>query len=81
MMVTLKPSILNFHVRCPQEGRQNVKLYLHQETTSIQQPRGYGIQANGQDFYDLLNTWLTHYLYGVDNQVENLPAVLAQNNT
>ena len=37
-------------------------------------------QANGQDFYDLLNTWLTHYLYGVENQVENLPAVLAQNN-
>ena len=42
--------------------------------------RGYGITANGQDFYDLLNTWLTHYLYGVDNHVESLPAVLAQNN-
>ena len=29
---------------------------------------------------DRLNTWLTHYLYGVDNHVESLPAVLAQNN-
>ena len=27
-----------------------------------------------------LNTWLSHYLYGVDNQVDKLPAVLAQNN-
>ena len=61
---------------------QNVKLYLHQgdHVYPAAMSRGYGIQANGQDFYDLLNTWLTHYLYGVDNQVENLPAVLAQNN-
>ncbi len=40
--------------------------------------RGYGITANGQDFYDLLNTWLTHYLYGVDNR--QLASGLAQNN-
>ena len=61
---------------------QNVKLYLHQgdHVYPAAMSRGYGIQANGQDFYDLLNTWLTHYLYGVENQVENLPAVLAQNN-
>ena len=61
---------------------QDVKLYLHQgdHVYPAAMSRGYGIQANGQDFYDLLNTWLTHYLYGVDNQVENLPAVLAQNN-
>ena len=61
---------------------QDVKLYLHQgdHVYPAAMSRGYGIQANGQDFYDLLNTWLTHYLYGVDNHVENLPAVLAQNN-
>ena len=61
---------------------QDVKLYLHQgdHVYPAAMSRGYGIQANGQDFYDLLNTWLTHYLYGVENQVENLPAVLAQNN-
>ena len=61
---------------------QDVKLYLHQgdHVYPAAMSRGYGITANGQDFYDLLNTWLTHYLYGVDNHVENLPAVLAQNN-
>ena len=61
---------------------QNVKLYLHQgdHVYPAAMSRGYGIQANGQDFYDLLNTWLSHYLYGVENQVDKLPAVLAQNN-
>ena len=61
---------------------QDVKLYLHQgdHVYPAAMSRGYGITANGQDFYDLLNTWLTHYLYGVDNHVESLPAVLAQNN-
>lgn len=61
---------------------QDVKLYLHQgdHVYPVAMSRGYGITANGQDFYDLLNTWLTHYLYGVDNHVESLPAVLAQNN-
>ena len=61
---------------------QDVKLYLHQgdHVYPAAMSRGYGITANGQDFYDLLNTWLTHYLYGVDNHDESLPAVLAQNN-
>ena len=61
---------------------QDVKLYLHQgdHVYPAAMSRGYGITANGQDFYDLLNTWLTHYLYGVDNHVESLPVVLAQNN-
>ena len=61
---------------------QDVKLYLHQgdHVYPAAMSRVYGITANGQDFYDLLNTWLTHYLYGVDNHVESLPAVLAQNN-
>ena len=61
---------------------QDVKLYLHQgdHVYPAAMSRGYGITAKGQDFYDLLNTWLTHYLYGVNNHVESLPAVLAQNN-
>ncbi|MGT2846817.1 CocE/NonD family hydrolase [Streptococcus massiliensis] len=61
---------------------QNVKMYLHQgdHIYPAKMSLGYGITAKGQDFYDLLNTWLSHYLYGVDNQVEKMPAVLAQNN-
>ena len=35
--------------------------YLHQgdHVYPAAMSRGYGINANGQDFYDLLNTWLT----------------------
>ena len=37
---------------------QDVKLYLHQgdHVYPAAMSRGYGITANGQDFYDLLNT-------------------------
>ena len=40
---------------------QDVKLYLHQgdHVYPAAMSRGYGIQANGQRFHDLLNTWLT----------------------
>ncbi len=56
-------------------SRKQVKMSLPistKEITSIQRLcHGMGITVNGQDFYDQLNTWLTHYLYGVDN-VEKL---------
>ena len=61
---------------------QDVKLYLHQgnHINPAAVSRGFGITANKQDFYDLLNTWFSHYLYDVENDVSKLPAVLAQNN-
>lgn len=61
---------------------QNVKLYLHQgdHVHPAAISRGYGIKANNQDFYDLLNIWFSHYLYDVKNDVSKLPTVLAQNN-
>ena len=61
---------------------QDVKLYLHQgnHINPAAISRGFGITANKQDFYDLLNTWFSHYLYDVENDVSKLPAVLAQNN-
>ena len=61
---------------------QDVKLYLHQgnHINPAAVSRGFGITANKQDFYDLLNIWFSHYLYDVENDVSKLPAVLAQNN-
>lgn len=38
------------------------------------------LQLTSKIFYDLLNTWFSHYLYDVENDVSKLPAVLAQNN-
>ena len=35
---------------------------------------------NGVLWQDLMNAWLAHYLYDIDNGAENLPAVLVQSN-
>ena len=58
------------------------KMYLHQgeHIYPAKMSQGYGIQRNGQDYYDLLNEWFSHYLYDVDNKVESLPAVMVQDN-
>ena len=58
------------------------KMYLHQgeHIYPAKMSQGYGIQRNGQDYYDLLNEWFSHYLYDVDNKVESLPPVMVQDN-
>ena len=59
-----------------QKAGKPVKLVLHQnghETLN-------GISVNGRVWEDILNTWLSHYLYDVDNHAEELPDVLAQSN-
>ena len=39
-----------------------------------------GMLINGIFWQDLMNGWLAHFLYDVDNNAEDLPAVLAQSN-
>lgn len=58
------------------------KMYLHQgeHIYPAKMSQGYGIQRNGQDYYDLLNEWFSHFLYNVDNKVESLPPVMVQDN-
>ncbi|GGE35119.1 CocE/NonD family hydrolase [Streptococcus himalayensis] len=61
---------------------QLTKLYLHQgnhiEPTALVSTDENG--KNKRVFFDLLNSWFSHYLYDVPNDVESLPAVTAQNN-
>ncbi len=46
----------------------DVKLYLHQGDPYQQLCHGdTAYRQRSGDFYDLLNTWLTHCLYIVDN--------------
>jgi len=52
------------------------KLVLHQNGHSDL----YGVMINGELWEDTVNRWLSHYLYGVDNGVENMSAVLVQSN-
>ena len=55
---------------------KTVKLLLHQGGHIS--PGGYSI--NGMAWEKLLNIWLSHYLYGVENGAELLPEVMAQSN-
>ncbi|MBF0992764.1 MAG: prolyl oligopeptidase family serine peptidase [Granulicatella sp.] len=58
------------------------KMYLHQgdHVYPAAMSHNFGIQRNGQDYYDLLNEWFSHFLYNVDNKVESLPPVMVQDN-
>ena len=64
-----------------QAGR-NVKLVLHQgpHITPTMPNKGYGILIDGQFYDDVVNRWISHYLYGQANGAEDMPAVLVQSN-
>ncbi|MEG2455944.1 MAG: CocE/NonD family hydrolase, partial [Oscillospiraceae bacterium] len=60
---------------------QNTKLLLHQGTHVTPTQSGKGELYIGDQLYDdILNKWFSHYLYGVENGIENMPTVTAQNN-
>ena len=42
--------------------------------------KNYGILIDGKFYDDIVNEWISHYLYDIDNNAENMPAVLAQDN-
>ena len=45
-------------------------------------PPGACPSSSGEESYDaILNQWFSHYLYGLDNGVEDMAAVTAQSNT
>ena len=59
-----------------QKAGKPVKLVLHQGGhISLD---NYSI--NGTVWLEIMNQWLSHYLFGVENNAESLPEVLAQNN-
>lgn len=55
---------------------QPYKLVLHQDGHTI--PNGMVI--DGVLWQQIMNKWLSHYLYDVDNGIENMPAVSVQSN-
>ena len=65
-----------------QKAGQTVKAILHQgpHITPTMPNKGYGILIDGKFYDDIVNEWLSHYLYGVENQAEDIPAVLVQTN-
>lgn len=69
------------HTAFEQAG-QTVKLILHQgpHITPTMANKNYGILIDGKFYDDIVNEWITHYLYRVENGAEKMPEVLAQTN-
>ena len=59
------------------------KILLHQDGhLTPTYPSGGLSFLIGEESYDaILNQWFSHYLYGLDNGVEDMAAVTAQSNT
>lgn len=64
------------------QAGQNVKLMLHQgpHITPTMPNKKYGILVDGKFYDDIVNKWISHYLYDVDNHAEEMPEVLVQTN-
>ena len=69
------------HTAFEQAG-QTVKLILHQgpHITPTMANKNYGILIDGKFYDDIVNEWISHYLYDVENGAEEMPEVLAQTN-
>lgn len=59
-----------------------VKTILHQgpHITPTMANKNYGILINGKFYDDIVNEWISHYLYDVENDAEAMPEVLVQTN-
>ena len=72
--VTTKQSDLM--VRAFARAGQPWKLVLHQDGHNVLS----GMIVGGELWEETVNKWLSHYLYGVDNGIENMKAVTVQSN-
>ena len=63
-----------------QEAGVPAKILLHQDghLTPSYPAQSYEFYIDGESYNNILNRWFSHYLYGVDNGVENMAAVTAQ---
>ena len=58
------------------EVHKNYKLVLHQDGHNFLD----GVIVNGYLWQDVVNMWLSHYLYDIENGIENFPTVSVQSN-
>lgn len=64
------------------EAGTTVKTILHQgpHITPTMANKNYGILIDGKFYDDIVNEWISHYLYDVENGAEAMPEVLVQTN-
>ncbi|MCR5402379.1 MAG: hypothetical protein K6E91_00970, partial [Butyrivibrio sp.] len=59
-----------------EKAGKDYKLVLHQDGHNILN----GHIVNGELWQSIMNKWLSHYLYDVDNNIEDMPKVSVQSN-
>lgn len=64
------------------QSGQTVKTIVHQgpHITPTMPNKNYGILIDGKFYDDIVNEWISHYLYDVENNAESMPEVLVQTN-
>ena len=62
-------------VKAFQKSGQTYKTILHQgpHITPTMPNKNYGILIDGKFYDDIVNEWISHYLYGVENHAEEMP--------
>ncbi len=63
-------------IKAFENSGNTVKVLLHQDGHNVT----YNQAVNGIPWADIQNKWLAHYLYGVDNDVEEMAAFTVQSN-
>jgi X-Pro dipeptidyl-peptidase len=63
-------------MRAFQKAGRTAKLVLHQDGHQVLDSK----LLNGELWQELVNKWLSHYLYDVENGIENMPPLLVQSN-
>ena len=59
-----------------EKAGQTAKIVLHQDGHNWFDNK----TLNGELWQEIMNKWLSHYLYGVENNIETMPAVSVQSN-
>ena len=76
----VKPKHFELMLEAYKKAGIDAKVLLHQGNHIYPSTRWSGTEVAGQAFNDLMNLWYSHYLYGIENGIENLPQVTAQDN-
>ncbi len=72
--VQMKQAVLMYNAF--KKAGQTVKAIFHQDGHEFL----FGRMVNGELFDELMNRWLSHYLYGIENGIENMAEITVQSN-
>jgi len=76
----VKPKHFELMLEAYKKAGIDPKVLLHQGNHVYPSTRWAGTTVAGQAFNDLMNQWYSHYLFGLQNGIEHLPQVTAQDN-